>query len=133
MGRSIQLEIVNVQTGEWRPLTSDKHLYTDPVFSPDGSRVAYISSKPNGYFNVYVRPIRNGEWSGRRVAITRDHSADKNRLYFGEWTWLLNPSGLPDGKELVFRFEPQRGLRIRRHPANPRRAGWNPQGQNRAA
>jgi len=101
-GTSIQLEIVNVETGEWRPLTSDKHLYTDPVFSPDGSRVAYISSKPKGYFNVYVRTIRNGEWSGGEIAITRDHSADKNRLYFGEWDMATQPVWMPNGEELVF-------------------------------
>ena len=39
-------------------LTNDDHLYLDPVFSPDGSRVAYVSTHPNGHFNIYVRPIR---------------------------------------------------------------------------
>ncbi len=101
-GTSIQLEIVNVQTGEWHALTSDKHLYTDPVFSPDGSRIAYTSSKPNGYFNVYVRPIRNGQWNGGEIAVTRDHSADKNRLYFGEWDMATQAVWMPDGKDLVF-------------------------------
>ncbi len=101
-GASIQLEIVDTQTGESHALTNDKHVYTDPVFSPDGSRVAYVSSKPNGYFNVYARPIANGQWSGPEVAVTRDHSADKNRLYFGEWDMSTQPVWAPDGKQLAF-------------------------------
>src|SRR4030095_1666858 len=57
-GVSIGLEILNVETGESYTLTQDKEVYADPVFSPDGSRLAYVSSKPKGNFNIYVRPIR---------------------------------------------------------------------------
>jgi Tol biopolymer transport system component len=101
-GTSIQLEIVNVDTGELHALTNDKQLYTDPVFSPDGSRVAYVSSKPNGYFNIYVRSIRDGQWTGEEIALTRDHSFGKDRLYFGPWDMATQPVWTPDGKELIF-------------------------------
>src|SRR4029453_19033979 len=33
-GRTMQLEILNVETGETRELTSDGFIYMDPVFSP---------------------------------------------------------------------------------------------------
>jgi Tol biopolymer transport system component len=101
-GKTIQLEIVNVQSGESHALTSDAHLYTDPVFSPDGSRIAYVSSKPNGYFNIYVRSLRDGQWNGEEIALTRDHNYGKNRLYFGPWDMATQPVWMPDGKELVF-------------------------------
>src|SRR5688572_27682657 len=61
-GSSIQLEAVNVETGASHPLTTDEHIYADPVFSPDGTRLAYVSTRPNGYFNVYVRAIQDGRW-----------------------------------------------------------------------
>jgi hypothetical protein len=101
-GRTIQLEILNTRTGETHALTSDNHLYTDPVFSPDGTRLAYVSSKPNGYFNLYVRPIRDGRWAGEEVALTRDHSYGRERLYFGRWDMHTQPAWMPDGKELLF-------------------------------
>jgi Tol biopolymer transport system component len=101
-GSTIQLEILNTQTGETFPLTNDQHLYLDPVFSPDGTRVAYVSTKPNGYFNIYVRPIRDGRWAGEEIALTRDHSYGRNRLYFGQWDMHTQPTWMPDGKELVF-------------------------------
>ena len=56
-GRTIQLEMLNVETGATHALTSDDAIYNEPAFSPDGSKVAYVSTRPSGYFNVYVRPI----------------------------------------------------------------------------
>ncbi len=100
-GGTIQLEIVNLETGASSALTNDAHIYVDPVFSPDGSRVAYVSTKPNGNFNVYIRPIRNGAWSGDEIAVTKDNDYGRDRLYFGNWDMHITPSWLPDGKELL--------------------------------
>jgi TolB protein len=100
-GETIQLEIINVETDEARSLTDDEHLYLDPVFSPDGSKVAYVSTSPNGYYNVYVRPIENGQWSGEAIAITQDHKYPKDRLYFGEWDMNITPAWFPNSEELL--------------------------------
>jgi TolB protein len=100
-GQTIQLEILNVATGEISALTNDEHLYTDPVFSPDGSKIAYVSTKPNGYLNIYVRDFKNGYFDGPEVPLTYDNSYGKNRLYFGEWDMHLSPAWLPNGEELL--------------------------------
>ena len=47
----IQLEVLDTESGEISKLTDDQAVYTDPVFSPDGSKIAYVSTNPNGYFN----------------------------------------------------------------------------------
>ena len=54
-GRSIQLEVLNIETGETTALTNNTQIYTDPRFSPDGTRIAYVSTEPSGYFNVYIQ------------------------------------------------------------------------------
>ncbi|MGH9629318.1 MAG: TolB family protein, partial [Bryobacteraceae bacterium] len=90
--RRIQLEILNVETGESHALTDDEHLYLDPVFSPDGSRLAYVSTYPNGHFNIYMRTIRNGKWSGPPIALTADHDYTRDRLYFGRWDMHMQPA-----------------------------------------
>lgn len=97
----IQLEILDTQTGLTSKLTDDQAVYTDPVFSPDGSRVAYVSTNPNGYFNVYVRAIENGQWVGEPVAVSRDNDYGRSRLYFGNWDMNITPSWFPDGNELL--------------------------------
>ncbi len=98
---SVQLEILNVETGESRTLTDDKQIYADPMFSPDRTRLAYVSTKPNGYFNVHVRPIRDGRWAGDEVAVTTDHNFGRDRLYFGPWDMHTQPAWTKDGKELL--------------------------------
>jgi len=100
--RRIQLEAVEVTTGATHALTNDEHVYLDPSFSPDGARLAYVSTQPNGYFNIYVRKFRDGNWQGDPVAITEDHSFPRDRLYFGPWDVHIEPAWTPDGKELVF-------------------------------
>jgi Tol biopolymer transport system component len=99
--RSIQLEILNVESGERRPLTRDSHVYLDPVFSPDGGRLAFVSTESGGHLNVVVRPIHNGDWSGQEVPLTRDHRFGKPRLYFDDWDLHIEPVWLKDGRSLL--------------------------------
>jgi len=100
-GRSIQLEIQNLKSGETRELTQDEHLYLDPVFSPVGTQLAYVSTQPKGYFNVYVRPLRQGNWAGPAIALTEDRHFGRDRLYFGPWDMHTQPAWLPAGRDLL--------------------------------
>ena len=100
--KRVQLEAVNLVTGESHALTDDSHIYLDPVFSPDGTRLAYVSTWPNGYFNIYIRPIHNGRWEGEPIAVTTDNAYPRDRLYFGQWDMHIEPAWTSDGKELVF-------------------------------
>ena len=100
--RSIQLEILNVATGETHALTGGDQIYLDPVFSPSADRLAYVSTKPAGNFNIYLRPIREGQWAGEETALTSDNRYPRDRLYFGPWDFHTQPAWTADGKELLF-------------------------------
>jgi TolB protein len=101
-GQTIQLEILNVETGATAALTSDAGVYNEPVFSPDGSKVAYVSTRPRGYFNVYIRPIRDGKWAGEEVAVTKDNRYGTNREFpAGEYDLHISPAWMRDGRELL--------------------------------
>src|SRR5438034_10601856 len=90
--RRASREILNVESGQTRPLTRDAQVYLDPVFSPDGSRLAYVSTKSNGNLNLAARPIHNGDWSGQAVALTRDHDFGRQRSYFSNWDIHIEPA-----------------------------------------
>ncbi len=100
-GERVQLELLEVETGETRALTDDAHVYSDPTFSPSGDRISYVSTRPNGYFNVSVRPVEQGRWAGDEMPLTADSSFGSNRLYFGSWDMHLTPTWIPGGDELL--------------------------------
>ena len=100
-GRSIGLEILNLETGETHALTDDEEIYVDPSFSPDGTRVVYVSTEPAGYFNVFVRDFADGQWTAEGVAVTADNSFGKDRLYFGSEDIHINPTWFPNSEELL--------------------------------
>ena len=100
-GTTIQLESVDLRTGQMTSLTDDEFIYTDPVFSADGTKLAYVSTRPNGYFNVYVRAIENGRWSGPETAVTTDNDFGRSRLYFGAWDMHITPDWFPNGTEVL--------------------------------
>ena len=100
-GGTIDLEVMNTATGRRQRLTEGEHIHTDPRFSPSGNRIAYVSTAPSGYFNVYIRPFADGAWGGDEIAVTSDHSFGRDRLYFGPWDMHISPDWLPSGEELL--------------------------------
>ena len=100
--RTIDLMVLDVETGASTPLTSGDHLYLDPAWSPDGSRLAYVSTEPGGYFNIFVQDMKDGLASGDPIQLTRDNDYGKRRLYFGAYDLHIEPHWSPDGKELLF-------------------------------
>jgi len=100
-GRSIQLEVLNIETGETTTLTNNTQIYTDPSFSPDGTRIAYVSTEPSGYFNVYIQAFSTGRFSSEAIAVTRDNNYGRNRLYFGADDIHISPAWFPDGENLL--------------------------------
>jgi dipeptidyl aminopeptidase/acylaminoacyl peptidase len=77
--------LVPLEGGEPEPLTSSSQDSTEPAFSPDGSRIAFVR-KEGEKKQLYVMPLRGGE--PERVT----------ELPLG----AFDPTWTPDGRALVF-------------------------------
>ncbi len=100
--------IVDVATGEHRPLLSGAASYSSPRWSTDGKRLAYISAS-EGSAQIYIRWMDTGATA--RVTNVSE-----------------GPGGLswsPDGKQLAFAmFVPGEGKSFASMPAAPDGAKW---------
>lgn len=71
--------------GEARRLTASEAYECQPIWSPDGSRIAYASDR-NGGFDVYVMPAKGGE----ALRLTYNSTSEKPEAF------------TPDGKNVIF-------------------------------
>lgn len=84
--RNSQLWIVELTGGARRQLTNFNQIAYDPVWSPAGNQLAFVSPEP-GNDELFVI---NTDGSGL-VQLTHN-----------EWEWDKYPSWSPDGKQIVF-------------------------------
>lgn len=86
---SSRVQVLDVASGAIRGLTSAKAEETNPVLSPDGTRVAYLSPKDGKRRNeaaVYVAPRAGGMGTDTTEALDRD---------------IASAAWLPDGRSLL--------------------------------
>jgi dipeptidyl aminopeptidase/acylaminoacyl peptidase len=100
--------LVDVATGQQRPLLAGPGSYSSPVWSPDGGRLAYVASE-GGSAQLYVRWMTSGE-SARITGLPNS----PNSL---AWS--------PDGQRIAYSmFVPDDGARLGSTPAKPEGAKW---------
>src|SRR5215813_1736090 len=108
--RLSNLWIVDVDTGEQRPLTTGKHNEGAPRWSPDGKRLVYTSTSA-GSPQLYCRWMDTGQ----TAKLTDVTSAP------------ISPAWSPDGKSIAFAMhvaEPAKPYA--EMPPKPEGAEWSP-------
>ncbi len=100
--------LIDVATGQQRPLVAGPGSYYSPRWSPDGSRLAYVGAE-SGTPQMYVRWIASGE--SARVTGLPDSP--------GAIAWS------PDGHRLAYTmFVPDEGPHLGSAPPKPDGAKW---------
>ena len=101
--------LIDTASGEQAPLVAGPGSHFSPRWSPDGSRIAYISTAEGGAAQLYVRWLDSGE----SVRITGLPNAPSSIA----WS--------PDGRQLAYvMLVPQERSRLGSTPSRPEGAQW---------
>ena len=100
--------LIDVATGQQRPLIAGPGSYFSPRWSPDGTRLAYVAAD-GGSAQLYVRWISSGE-SARITGLPSSPSAIA-------WS--------PDGRRIAYSmFVPDEPMSLGKAPPKPEGAKW---------
>ncbi len=100
-GGDEELWVVDVATGDTRPLIADGAVNVEPRWSPDGSQLAYVSTSYHGRFHIFVARVL-GDTLGPARRVSVDRESHLPRYYYGPYDHYLSPTWSPDGTELLF-------------------------------
>jgi hypothetical protein len=100
-GNAIELWRLDLRTGQEQELTSRGAVNVEPRLSPDGTRIAWVSTQGSGHFNLFVADVRASGLRNPRPLVAARQSRIA-RYYYSPWDHALNPSWTPDGKRILF-------------------------------
>src|SRR6185436_1932151 len=96
-------------------------LYIAPVVSPDGSQVAFLSTRNLFTFDLYLADARTGEIRGKLLSEDSDSHFDSLRFLDSSGTWS------PDGRRFAFAVLDVASRKVeRRYNAAGVGGMWNP-------
>ena len=98
---AIELWILDLATGRERQLTSNTGVNVEPRLSPDGKRMAWVSTQGTGHFNLFIADVHSDGLSNARPLLG-ERKSTINRYYYSAYDHALNPSWTRDGKRILY-------------------------------
>ena len=100
-GDAMELWRLDLASGREQALTSGGAVNLEPRLSPDGKRIAWVSTQGSGHFNLFIADIgADGLAHARPLLGERRSGID--RYYYSAYDHAINPSWSPDGKTLYY-------------------------------
>ncbi|HYX45978.1 MAG TPA: CehA/McbA family metallohydrolase [Sphingomicrobium sp.] len=100
-GDSIELWRLDLASGHEQQLTSAHAVNVEPRLSPDGKRLAWVSTEGTGHFNLFIADVGP---DGLRNAhpLLGEHKSKISRYYYSPFDHAINPSWSPDGRRVLY-------------------------------
>ena len=98
---AIELWSLNLRDGRTRKLTSGGAVNVEPRFSPDGKRLAFVSTSYKGHLHIFVGRFDDGLLSDVRQ-LTPENVSSLPRYYYSQVDHEISPVWTRDGSEILF-------------------------------
>ena len=105
-GKGLELWQLDLASGTSRALTQGGAVNVEPRLSPDGKRIAWVSTEGTGHFNLFVADVgQDGLRNARPLLGERRSKLD--RYYYSAFDHAINPSWSLDGRTLLYVGNPE--------------------------
>jgi len=100
-GNGLELWRLDLGNGREQRLTSGNAVNVEPRLSPDGRRIAWVSTQGTGHFNLFVADVGSDGLQSARPLLG-ERQSKITRYYYSTYDHALNPSWTPDGKRILY-------------------------------
>jgi TolB protein len=100
-GNAMEVWRLDLATGQSRALTQGGAVNVEPRLSPDGKRLAWVSTQGTGHFNLFVADVDHRGLANARPYFAESRSSI-DRYYYSPFDHAINPSWAPDGQSLLY-------------------------------
>lgn len=102
---AIELHLLHLGSGEITALTTGGDVNVEPRWSPEGDRLAFVSTQQTGRFHVFIGELVDGKLSASPLREERESAV--YRYYYSPFDHELSPVWAPDGNSLYFVNNPE--------------------------
>jgi len=107
-GKAMELWQLDLASGRARALTHAGAVNVEARLSPDGKRIAWVSTEGTGHFNLFVADIGDDGLRNARP-LPGERRSTLDRYYYSAFDHAINPSWSPDGHSLLYVSNPEIG------------------------
>jgi len=98
---AVELWSLDLRDGQTRKMTSGGAVNVEPRFSPDGKRLAFVSTSYKGHFHIFVGRFDDGLLRDV-VQLTPENISSLPRYYYSKVDHEISPVWTQDGSEILY-------------------------------
>jgi Tol biopolymer transport system component len=99
---AIELWVLNLDTKVKAQITREGAVNLEARFSPDGRRVAFVSTSFHGHFHIFAGTFSKGDLSAITRLTGETRSSPLPRYYYSAFDHEISPAWSADANEIVF-------------------------------
>jgi TolB protein len=98
---AVELWILELASGAAKPLLANGAVNVEARFSPDGKRIAFVSTQYHKRFHLFTADFDDGALKNVE-RLTGEHKSELPRYYYSPYDHEINPLWTRDGQGIIY-------------------------------